>query len=193
MPLGTQGQTNYKLAQLKDCYIRVPQLLDFNIGIIPITAPFYIFMNNLPDITDTHDAQFGDQNGIGRSMPLKTFGQGGPRVINWTVNFIAETEEEAERNLTKFRALAACTYPRKITRNDMPYMPPPMVYIKCGKLLANEELCAVVKSYNVKWPKDVPWTEKYYIPYRFEVAVTLEVVYVAGNMPGAERIFTRGG
>jgi hypothetical protein len=206
MPLGTVTQTNYQLARIPDCYIRVSNFL----GNVPILNESKIVMKTLPEISDQRDVQYGEQNGIGRSMPLKTFGQGGARIINWTATFVADTEEEAILNLQRFRVLASCTYPRKQV-DGISYAPPYLLYLKCGKLLSGdiiginpnvsippksestEELCAILKSYNVKWPKDVPWQQITYIPYKFEVSLVFEIVYSSTNMPGAERIIMGGG
>jgi hypothetical protein len=212
MPLGTETQTNYKLRQLSDCYIKIPDFVGLRIFDIPILAGSYIiYMYTLPEISDQRDVQYGEQNGIGRSMPLKTFGQGGARIINWTATFVADTEERARSNLQRFRVLAACTYPRKQIPG-ISYAPPYLLKLKCGKLLSGNisgssnnsedsgELCAILKSYNVKWPKDVPWQEYLpdtrevsYIPYKFDVSLVFETVYSSTNMPGAERIISNGG
>jgi hypothetical protein len=200
MATASQNTFSYTLNDMRDCYIRVA------IG----NLNEIIYMNNLPDISDSHDAVYNDQNGPGRSMPIKTFGNGGPRVITWTITFISETEQKAAENVRKMRILQSCTYPRTITSNTMPYTPPPVLKIRCGELLRSGlfgsediELCVVLKSYSVKYPKDVPWQEYMdvpgggrsfsYIPYKFDLALTFEAVYSTDDMPGQERIAIYGG
>ena len=53
---------------------------------------------------------------------------------------------------------------------------------------ASQELCSVLKSCSVKFPKDVPWSDLGYIPYKFEVSLTFDIVYATDNLPGQERI-----
>ena len=52
---GPTGELN----NIADCYIR--------------SNTFQIFMNNLPDITDSKDAGYAEETGMGRSTPFKTF------------------------------------------------------------------------------------------------------------------------
>ena len=73
MAIATQDQ-GYLLKPIPDCYIRV--------------GTYYISMYVLPDISDSHSASFGEENGIGRSMPIKTFGQGGNREIQWKITML---------------------------------------------------------------------------------------------------------
>jgi len=186
MAIATQDQ-GYLLKPIPDCYIRV--------------GTYYIYMYVLPDITDSHSASFGEETGIGRSMPIKTFGQGGNREISWKITLLADSEYATARNLYYLRLLQACTYPREENTMGFPYTPPPLVHLRCGRLLTDRgnplnpagELCSVLKSCSVSWPKDVPWQDGSLIPYRFEVNCNFDIVYSTVDMPGAERIFQWGG
>lgn len=169
----SSGILNY----LTDCYISV--------------GGVKIFMNNLPDYSDSHDAAYATETGVGRSLPTKTFSNGGERKISWTVHFIADTEEKLELNLRAYRLLQAATYPRALVGN-LPYLPPPICKVKCGRMLGDYELCVVIDSCNYKAPTDVPWSDNGYIPYKFDVDLNLSVVYDSANLPGAERIITLG-
>jgi hypothetical protein len=186
MAIGTQDQ-GYLLAPIQDCYIRV--------------GTYYILMYTLPDIQDSHTSSFAEENGIGRSMPIKIFGQGGNREITWKATFVADSEYATARNLYYLRLLQACTYPREDNTMGFPYTPPPLVYLRCGRLLSDKgspvnpsgELCTVLKSCSVAWPKDVPWQDVSLIPYKFDVSLSFDVVYSTVDMPGSERIFQWGG
>ena len=167
------GLLNY----LSDCYIDI--------------GGVRILMNTLPEISDTHDASYASETGVGRSMPTKTFSNGGDRKINWTVHFMAETQAKLLDNLRALRLIEASTYPRSLVGN-LPYLPPPVCKIKCGRLLGDYELCVVAESYSVKFPTEVPWSDIGYIPYQFDVDINFSVVYDSANLPGAERIITLG-
>jgi len=200
MSLASQGT---EILPLDDCFIQIGGDIQNR-----------IFMYTLPDISDSHDATYGEETGIGRSMPIKTFGSGGNRSISWTATFIANDETMLRRNLYNLRLLQAATYPRDNAGGiQWPYAPPPICYLRCGDLLSNESdsngnpllndnfrgepfnqstLCTVLKSCSVKFPKDVPWSDFGYIPYKFEVSLTFDVVYNTEDLPGAERILRYG-
>jgi len=165
------------LQYLQDCYISI--------------GGVKIIMNNLPDIGDQHDASYATENGVGRSMPTRTFSNGGDRKISWTAHFIAENESKLTDNLKALRLIEGATYPRAIV-NNLPYLPPPICKIKCGKLLGDYELCVVLESYSIKFPTDIPWSDNGYIPYKFDVDMSFAVVYDSANLPGAERIISLG-
>lgn len=181
MSKGTQegGQFSY----IDDCYIKV--------------GDFKMMMYIMPEISDSHSATYNTQNGTGRSLPTYTFSYGADRAISWTIHFYADTQKRLLWNLDMLRLLESLTYPRTTTRN-MPFVPPQIVKIKCGEVLGSYEICAVVESYSVKFPADVQWSMpsytggKSYIPYKFDVDLSMKVVYDAGTLPGAERIITDG-
>jgi hypothetical protein len=63
-------------------------------------------------------------------------------------------------------------------------------------MLADEELCVILKNYSVKFPTDVVWysaTEYDYIPIKFDVDLQFEVVYSNSSLPGASKIISSGG
>lgn len=169
----TSGVLNY----LNDCYVSI--------------GGVKIIMNNLPDIGDTHDASYATETGVGRALPTRTFSNGGDRKITWTIHFLADNDAKLNENLQALRLIEGATYPRALVGN-LPYLPPPICKLKCGKLLGNYELCAVLESYNVKFPTDIPWSDNGYIPYKFDVDLSFAVVYDSANLPGAERIITLG-
>ena len=175
MPIATNQSGN--LLPIKDCYIEA--------------AGVRITLDNLPDISDTHSADYQSEAGIGRSLPSKTFTAGGDRSIGWNMKFLADSEAKLQQNLLQLRFLQSLTYPRTST-SSLPFIPPAIAKIKCGSLLGNDPLCVVLTNYSVKFPTDVPWSETSYVPYKFEVDLSFVVVYDSGNLPGAERIITLG-
>lgn len=171
-----------RLIDLQDCYIKVNDTK--------------IQMYILPDISDGKSATYADMTGIGRSMPIKVFSHGESRQIGWTVHFYGEDEERIVANLTNLRLLESLTYPD--VGENLPVVPPKIAKIKCGKMLADDELCVILKSYNVKFPTDVVWhsiqgDETNFVPIKFDVELQFEVVYSNSTLPGAQKIIGTGG
>jgi hypothetical protein len=165
-----------------DCYIQVGSL-----------APIRMYI--MPDISDSHSANWPTQNGIGRSLPAYTFGNGEARTISWTIHLYADYPDRLIYNLQTLRIIESCTYPRNGT-GALPFVPPSICKLKCGATLGSYPIAAVLKSYSVSFPVDVPWSENISgygpIPYKFDIQCSFEVVYDASQLPGAERIITEG-
>ena len=172
-----KATVNGKLRRLKDCYIKA--------------GTRTLEMKILPDISDQKQANYSDESGIGRSAPLKVFSHGDTRSISWSVHFFGESDEESKQNLFDLRFLESLVYPDSGTSTLM--VPPPLVTIKCGSLLGDNPLCAVLKSYNVKFPVDVMWDETTFLPIKFDVELSFGVVYATFNLPGTKRILQTGG
>lgn len=150
-----------------------------------------ILMKILPDISDTKSASYSDEPIIGRSFPVKSFSHGENRTISWSSHFINCKAGDAESLLQDLRAIESCVYPDD-SGTSTPYAPPTICKIKCGRILGEEELCVVLKSYSVKFPTDVPWDEETYLPYKFDVDMSFDVVYNSDDLPGSEKIFSDG-
>lgn len=178
------------LSEIKDCYIKIPKQRNF----VELPGGFngIIPMKILPDISDSKSASYNDEAIIGRSFPMKTFSHSENRAISWTAYFMVCKEEDIQNNLFYLRAIESAVYPR----NDLggaPYAPPPVCVLSCGELLAkSKEVCAILKSYSVKFDTTVPWDEATKLPYKFSVDMQWEIVYMSNNLPGQDRIF-RGG
>jgi hypothetical protein len=172
MPLATGADGD--LMPIDDCFIE--------------TSGGQIVMKILPDISDTKTAHYQDQAIIGRSFPLKTYSHSENRVINWTIHLVVVTDDDLTTNLETLRTLESMVYPR--TGN--PYKPPEIATLQCGKLLATKPVCAVLKSYSVKFPTEVAWDEGSLCPYKFDIDTTWEVVYDSGSLPNADMIAQDG-
>jgi hypothetical protein len=174
-------QRGGRLKPMTDCYIKI--------------GDFPIYMYILPDISDSHSASYNTKNGTGRSLPTYTFSYGEARTIGWNMHLYADSYDALSYNLKILRMLEALTYPRSNAKN-LPFLPPNIVKLKCGEVLGSYEICAVLKSYSVKFPNDVPWSPPLegfsYIPYKIDVDLSFEAVYDAGTLPGSERIITDG-
>lgn len=161
-----------RLRKIPDCYI--------------FFGDNKVELDNLPDISDSKSASYNDETVIGRAVPIKTFANGDNRSISVSFNLFVQDREDARKNLRTLRYIQAAVYPRR--GGGAPYFPPPVCKIKCGKLLSNQELCCVLKDYNVKFPTDVPWDEETLCPYRLEISCSFETVHAGSNLPGYETI-----
>jgi hypothetical protein len=175
MPLATD-KTGV-LQPITDCYIEVTDggQLSGN----KITARV------LPEITDSKTANYADEPILGRSFPAKTFGHGENRTVTINWHFVLLKEGDASDALGFLRKIQSLVYPLNA---KSPYAPPLIVKLKCGQLLSKEPLCAVLKSYSVNFPTEVPWAPNTYLPYKFDVNMSFDIVYATSELPGQEMI-----
>lgn len=164
MRANTKGS---KLVEVKegDCYISFDHGDQINLRI-------------LPEISDSKSVNYANENALGRTSPFSMFANGELRSIGWTCHFIIEKEEDAEENLIYLRMLQSACYPENNEGH-----PPPMCYLKCGTLLSADPLCAVLKSYSVKFDTSVPWHEETMLPYKFSVDLQFDIVYNLNDIP----------
>lgn len=176
MPKATPTCT---LAPIDNCYIDLP-------------GYGKVIMDNLPDLGDSKSASYSDTTVIGRSFPIKTFSHSENRAISWAMHLFVQRASDINTNLAIIRKLESLVYPRNT--GPGPYSPPLIVKLKCGDLLSvGSPLCAVLKSYSVKFPTDVPWADDKLTPYKIDIDLSFEVVYSSNDLPGAERIVNSGG
>ena len=90
------------------------------------------------------------------------------------------------------RFIESLVYPDQGTGQIL-MKPPPIATIQCGQLLSDGPLCAILKSYSVKFPTDCMWDEDTYMPMKFDVDLVFEIVYETYNLPGTQRILEIGG
>lgn len=168
-----------KLIPIDDCYIKINNTT--------------IVMDNLPDISDTKSANYPDEAAIGRSFPFKHYSHSENRAISWGCHFFVQSAGDENKIIDTLRLLESCTYPMTQNTGGAPYSPPPICKIKCGRLLAEKELCAVLKSYSVKFDTTLPWSKNGLVPHRLDVELQFEVVYNQSDLPGSELIMKTGG
>jgi len=171
------------LVALQDCWIKIP---------VGNSMEYTVDLYSLPDISDSKSASYNDEPIIGRAFPLKTYSHSDNRTISMQLHFFVTHPDDVTKNLDHLRALESAVYPRVDDISGAPFVPPPVCRIKCGELLAREHLCVVLKQYSVKFPIDVAWDENTYIPWKFDVDTTWEVVYKSPDLPGQRRILFTG-
>jgi hypothetical protein len=146
-----------------------------------------IVFNNLPDITDQKGVAYNDEAVIGRDLPIKTFSQGENRSISVKATFYTLKKGDENTNLKILRAIQSALYTRS-GDGALPYFPPVVCKLRCGKLLSKNHLCVILKDYNVPFASDVPWSLSNYLPIKLEISMSFDVVYSSTNLPGAEKI-----
>lgn len=111
-----------------------------------------LIFDNIPDISDSKSANYTDESAIGRTAPFKNYAYSENRSINVDLHMFVQEEsgnQSAQAILDTLRWLEAHVYPEKGTGGF--YSPPPIMKIKCFDLLEKNDLCVVLKSYNVKF------------------------------------------
>lgn len=174
--------------------LRTGQLVPIENCWVFIPGAGKIILNVLPDISDQKSANYADEAIIGRANPMKTYSHSENRAISITFHFFVTQQADVHLNLKYLRWIESAVYPRDgYTGLGVPFVPPPVCKIKCGSLLASEALCAVLKSYSVKFPTNVVWDKNTFIPYKFDVTTSWDVVYRSKDLPGQELIVRTGG
>lgn len=165
---------------------------DFYIAIPGFGSP--ITVKALPDISDSKQASYNPETIMGRAAPMYTYSHSGDRTISIQLHLGITEEGDAEKNLETLRKIQSAAYPRQGT-GGAPYIPPVVCTIKCGDLLAKEPICAILQSYNVRFPTEVAWwtgDDGKYCPYRFDIDTSWVAVYTSSDLPYADRIFRTG-
>ena len=148
-----------------------------------------LIFDNIPDISDAKSANYTDESAIGRTAPFKNYAYSENRSINVDLHMFVQEEsgnQSAQAILDTLRWLEAHVYPEKGTGGF--YSPPPIMKLKCFDLLEKNDLCVVLKSYNVKFDPGVPWDEDTGIPYKLDVSLTFEAVYKSDKLPYASDV-----
>lgn len=171
------------LVPIRNCYILIP---------IGGSEEFLLTFKVLPEISDSKSVSYNDEQVIGRASPLKTYAQSDNRSISVQIHMVVSEESDLDYNIEALRAIQSAAYPRK-SDNGAPFVPPPVCRMKCGHLLsAGQELCVVLKNYSVKFPTEVAWDEDTFVPFKFDIDTSWDVVYKSSDLPGQDRIFVSG-
>jgi len=185
------------LKPIENCYVIIP-CSDCDNGLsgggaeYASNGEFTLKFKVLPDISDSKTVSYNDETVIGRASPLKTYSQSDNRTISAQIHMVVSSEEDVNYNLFALRAIQSAAYPRN-GENGAPFVPPPICRMKCGMLLSSgQELCVVLKSYSVKFPTEVAWDETTFVPFKFDIDTSWDVVYKSAELPGQDRIFQTG-
>lgn len=146
---------------------------------------YTIEMDILPDISDSKSTNYANENAIGRTAPFVIFSNGELRNVSWTCHFICKKEGDTQKYMKHIRALQSACYPTNESGH-----PPPICRLYCGTLLSTSELCAVLKSYSIKYDTNVPWEEDDLIPYKLDIDLQFDIVYNQSELPVSNDILT---
>lgn len=185
--------TGGSLVPIENCYVIIP-CDNCPVGVLRFVSngEFKLILHSLPEITDTKSASYNDEVVIGRSSPLKTYSQSDNRSITMVLHMIVSKPDDISYNLFALRAIQSAVYSREGI-NGAPFTPPPVCRIKCGQLLSlSGDLCVILKNYSVKFPTEVAWDEDTFVPFKFDIETSWDVVYKSSDLPGQERIFLLG-
>lgn len=163
IPLTSFTEDEVKNRILPDCYIYISHLD----GI----APQYWRLPQYPDdVTDQMQSTFSDQNALGRSAPVYTFSNSGPRVVQFSLEFHRDMIDEANvgySNVTLkdnedysdklISALQAIALPKYNLNNKT--IEPPLVAIRLGRQVFIKGV--VTSGINVTYKKPILTNEKY--------------------------------
>lgn len=140
----------------------------------------------LPELTDAKGANYSNEPIIGRTTPIITYAYSEPRTIQSELAFQIMKCTDIADNLKYLRILQSCVYPGP-SSGSVPYTPPPVCKFICGKLLGDSGVCVILKNISVRFPTEVAWEadalDPSYLPYRFTVSCSWEVVYPCSKLP----------
>ena len=142
-----------------------------------------ITLKILPDITDSKGATYINDPAPGRSSPMLTYAYSDPRAINTELHFMITEIEDIIDNIRNLRIIQNLVYPGPMS-GIAPFTPPPVVRFICGSLMDGPQgLCLILKNYSVRYPTEVAWDVVTFLPYKFSISCTWEVVYPCEKLP----------
>lgn len=154
-----------------------------------------ITLKALPEIDDQKEANYEQEEGIGRTQPYLTYKNSGFRKISMTLHFAVTDESDVDTIWGYIRALQSTVYPNGGGSSGAPYEPPAICKLQCGKIFKDvngDYVCAVCTSVGVKYPTEPAWDEETYLPWKVDVSTSWQIVYSPNDLPGADKILALG-
>lgn len=189
---------------LPDCYIYISHLD----GIGPDNGPpQYWRLPQYPDeVTDSMQSTFSDQNALGRSAPVYTFSNAGPRQVQFNLEFHRDMIDDANMGYSSIKlndgedysdklisSLQAIALPKYNLTNKS--VEPPMVAIRLGRQVFVKGV--VISGISVTYKKPILSNEKYaVVGLGFTVAEVdpydASTVYTNGSFRGLVSSMRKG-
>jgi len=189
---------------LPDCYIYISHLD----GIGPQDGPpQYWRLPQYPDeVTDQMQSNFNDQNALGRSAPVYTFSNAGPRTVQFNLEFhrdmideanagyssviLNDNEDYSDKLISSLQAIALPKY--NLTNKTIE---PPLVAIRLGRQVFVKGV--VTSGITVTYKKPILANEKYaVVGIGFTVAEVdpydASTVYTNGSFRGLVSSMRKG-
>ena len=158
---------------LPDCYLYISHLD------LPEESKYWQLPGYPDDITDQMDSQFTPNTALGRSAPVYTFSNSGPRSINIKLSFHRDMFDEMPCNVQPavgedhadcfIHALQAIAVPRYNLSNKA--VEPPLVALRLGREIFIKGI--VSGGVSVTYSKPILVNEKY---ARMEISFTITEV-----------------
>ena len=146
---------------LPDCYIYISHLD------LPEEAKYWQLPGYPDEVTDSMQSEFAANTALGRSAPVYTFSNAGPRTIQINLNFHRDMFEEMPSNVTPrdgedkaesfIHALQAIAVPKYNLSNKA--IEPPLVAIRLGREIFIKGV--VTSGISVTFGKPILVNEKY--------------------------------
>ena len=146
---------------LPDCYIYISHLD------LPEDAKYWQLPCYPDEVTDNMNSSFAENTALGRSAPVYTFSNAGPRSIQITLNFHRDMFEDMPTNVTPrdgedraesfIHALQAIAVPKYNLSNKA--IEPPLVALRLGREVFIKGV--VTSSISVTFGKPILVNEKY--------------------------------
>lgn len=146
---------------LPDCYLYISHLD------LPEKAKYWQLPGYPDEVTDNMPSEFAASTALGRSAPVYTFSNAGPRSIQISLNFHRDMFEEMPTNVTPrdgedkaesfIHALQAIAVPKYNLSNKA--IEPPLVAVRLGREVFIKGV--VTSGINVTFGKPILVNEKY--------------------------------
>lgn len=146
---------------LPDCYLYISHLD------LPEEAKYWQLPGYPDEVTDNMPSEFAASTALGRSAPVYTFSNAGPRSIQISLNFHRDMFEEMPTNVTPrdgedkaesfIHALQAIAVPKYNLSNKA--IEPPLVAVRLGREVFIKGV--VTSGINVTFGKPILVNEKY--------------------------------
>ena len=150
-----------------------------------------IQLKALPEIDDNKQANYDNEDGIGRTQPFLTYRSSGFRTIGLNLHFYVTASEDIDEIWGYIRALQSTVYPNP----GDPYSPPSICQIQCGDIFQDvngDHICAVCTSCGVKYGTETAWYKGSYLPCKVDINTSWYVTYANSQLPGADQILALG-
>lgn len=149
------------------------------------------YLRVLPQIGDGKTANYTSQTVFGRSNPIRSYGESGPRTISVSWTIFNTDKETTEENFNLVRALQAAVHP-KYTGGKNAYEPPPLCQFTCGIMLSgdagqSEPMNVLITSYKFGYGNDCLYND-HMLPFKIDVSVEMEVAYSQRILPGFDDV-----
>lgn len=193
--MGVKGDVGGSLLPIYGtCYLKIPLPSGGSGGRREFRT---IYFRSLPEVTDKKSASYNSQTIFGRSSPIRSYSDSGPRTIEISFDLYNVDDRIRRENFSYLRAIASAVHPQYGAEM---YGPPPICRLACGAILSGSdpeggsrgnkpppELDCLLTDYSFSYGKESVFDDAMF-PFHISVDLTLEVIYSSQNLPGQEDV-----